>query len=166
MIIGDLIAVVKEPVRFGERAVDQRTIMDILDAARLAPSANNSQIWRFLVIDGEHLLREVAALSGKPAFAGSRTVIVACAEPWIVGRRGREQPFFMIDVPIALSHVVLAARERGVSVSLSFEFDEQRVMKLIDAPKGYRGVALVAIGYPEEDLSPTWAVPNDFVRVL
>ena len=165
MIIGDLIAGIKEPIRFTDRAVDDSTIRSILETARLAPSANNSQIWRFFIFGDERSREEAAALAGKPVFAGARTIIAACAEPWIVGRRGSEQPFFMIDVPIALSHVVLAAGELGVSVSLSFDFEEARLINLLGVPRKYRAVALVALGYAELDRSRTEEPPQDIVRI-
>ncbi len=166
MIIPDLISGINEPVRFDDRPVDQGTIMSILEAARLAPSANNSQIWRFFVIRDDALLRQAAALGGRAVFSGARTIIAACAEPWIVGRRGKEQPFFMIDVPIALTHVILAARELGVSSALSFDFDEGRLMGLLGAPRGYRAVALIALGYAQDDRSLPREVRDDTVRII
>ncbi len=151
MIIPDLIARLREPVRFEDRPVDLGTIMSILEAARLAPSANNTQVWRFFVIRDDELVRKAAALAGKPVFATARTIVAACAEPWIIARRGVEQPFFMIDVPIALAHIGLMAREAGVSVSITFEFDEAALAALLGTPRGYRGVALIALGYAEQE---------------
>jgi nitroreductase len=166
MIIPELISRIKEPVHFDERPVDQGTITSILEAARLAPSANNSQIWRFFVIRDDALLRQAAALAGRAVFADARTIIAACAEPWIVGRRGREQPFFMIDVPIALAHIILAARELGVSVSLSFDFDDERLIALLGARRGYRAVALIALGYAQDDRSRSDGEREDIVGII
>ena len=64
MIIPEIISRIKEPVRFDGRPVDQGTIMSILEAARLAPSANNSQIWRFFIIRDDVTLRQAALLAG------------------------------------------------------------------------------------------------------
>jgi nitroreductase len=166
MIIPDLVSHMKQPERFDGRPVDQGTVTAILDAARLAPSANNSQIWRFFVIRDEALLRQVVALAGRPVFAGARTIIAACADPWIISTRGAEQPFFMIDVPIALAHIVLAAQEAGVSTSLAFDFDEGALIALVGAPRGYRAVALIALGYAEGDRLRSGEIPNDVVRII
>jgi nitroreductase len=166
MIIPGLISQVKEPVLFDGRPVDQGTVMSILEAARLAPSANNSQIWRFFVIRDDAGLRQAAALAASPVFTGARTIIAACANPWIIATRGTEQPFFMIDVPIALAHVVLMAREAGVSVSLAFEFDEKKLISLIAAPRKYRAVALMALGYAEQDRAWPDDARADAVRII
>ncbi|MBN2223972.1 MAG: nitroreductase family protein [Deltaproteobacteria bacterium] len=166
MIIPDLISRMKEPVRFDERPVDQGTIMSILDAARLAPSANNSQIWRFFIIRDDVLLRRAAALVAKPIFANAPTIIAACADPWIIGKRGTEQPFFMIDVPIALAHISLMAQESGVSVSLAFDFDEGALIGILEAPRGYRAVALIALGYAVDDRLRSDETRDDVARVV
>jgi nitroreductase len=166
MIIPDLISRMKEPVRFDDRPVDQGTITSILEAARLAPSANNSQIWRFFIIRDAALLRQAAALAGRPIFADARTIIAACADPWIISKRGTEQPFFMIDVPIALAHISLMAQEAGVSVSLAFDFDEAGLIELVGAPRGYRAVALIALGYAEDDRLRSGEIREDIARIV
>ncbi len=167
MVIPDLIGKLKEPVRFNEKAVDDETIITILEAARLAPSANNAQIWRFFVIEEKGLLKEAAALGSVPAFKTARTIIAACADPWVVGgSRGREQPFFMIDIPIAVTHIVLMARELGVSVGLSFDFDEKKLLALVRAPKDYRAVILVALGYAGVHTPGKGEVLEEVVRTV
>jgi nitroreductase len=166
MTIPEIITRIKEPSRFDGRPVDQGTVMSILEAARLAPSANNSQIWRFFIIRDDATLRQAALLAARPVFAGARTIIAACANPWIVATRGEEQPFFMIDVPIALAHITLMAQEAGVSVSIVFEFDEDRLLSLIAAPGRYRAVALMALGYAEEDRSRSDETRDDVVRIV
>jgi nitroreductase len=166
MIIPQLVSGIKEPVRFDNRPVDQGTIMSILDCARLAPSANNSQIWRFFIIRDDSGLRQAAALAGRPVFAGARTIIAACADPWIIATRGTEQPFFMIDVPIALTHISLMAQEAGVSVSIVFDFDEDRLISLVAAPRRYRAVALMAFGYAEEERLRSDEIRGDITRII
>ncbi len=166
MIISDLISRMKEPLRFEERPVDQGTVMSILEAARLAPSANNSQIWRFFIIRDDALLRQAAVLTGRPLFADARTIIAACADPWIISKRGTEQPFFMIDVPIALAHIALMAQEAGVSISLAFDFDEDGLLMLVRAPRGYRAVALIALGYAQGDRFRSDEIRGEVARIV
>ncbi|RPI89010.1 MAG: hypothetical protein EHM32_13195 [Spirochaetales bacterium] len=97
---------------------------------------------------------------------GAHTIIAACADPWIVSKRGTEQPFFMIDVPIALAHISLMAQEAGVSVSTAFDFDEAEIIALVGAPRGYRAVALIALGYAEDDRLRSDEIRSDVARVI
>jgi nitroreductase len=147
MIVGDLVKNIREPSSFTEKGIKDDLLMKILEAARLAPSANNSQVWRFFVTKEKRLLKELSGLTRKPAFDSAPVIIAAFAEPWTVAKRGREQPFFMIDVPIALSHILLMAVELGISASIDFEFDEKKAVGLLNPPTNYRAVALVALGY-------------------
>jgi nitroreductase len=118
------------------------------------------------VVRDTGLLKEVSGLAGRPAFASAPVVIAACALSWVVPNRGREQPFFMIDVPIAITHIVLMAEELGIGTSLSFDFDEAALLRLIRAPKEYRAVSLIALGYAEKHASGPGEGPRDVVRII
>lgn len=43
--------------RLSERAVEPEKINRVLEAARLAPSARNTQAWRFVVVQGKEAVR-------------------------------------------------------------------------------------------------------------
>ena len=150
MLVLDLIKDIAEPKSFVDGDIDDGDIAKILETARLAPSANNSQIWRFFVVKDSDTLKKVSALSKKELFQKAPLIICALTDPAVVSRRSREQPFFMIDVPIAISHIILMAKEIGISASLDFEIDEGRLKEIINPPKSYRAVALIALGYANE----------------
>jgi len=106
------------------------------------------------------LLKDVSSLVKKSSFKTAPVIIAVFADPWIVSKRGREQPFFMIDIPIAVSHIVLGATELKISTVVEFEFDEQKIVDLFNPPKKYRAVALIALGY-QEKLLPKKDVNTD-----
>jgi nitroreductase len=110
----------------------------------------NSQIWRFFVVRAGGKRDRLARIAGDPAFLTAPVVIAACAAPYFLTRRGREQPYFMIDVPIAVTHLLLRAAELGLGAAWTFDFDEDEAFSVICAPERYRTVALVALGYIEE----------------
>jgi len=152
MIVGNLVKNFHEPSSFKDRAIDDDILIKLLEAARLAPSANNTQIWRFYVVKDQRLLKDISGLVKKSSFKTAPVIIAVFANPWIVGKRGREQPFFMIDIPIAVSHIVLQATELDISTAVEYEFDEQKIIGLFNHQKKYRAVALVALGYQNEFL--------------
>jgi nitroreductase len=153
MIIDRLIKNFSEPSSFTDKAISDDTVLNILESARLAPSADNSQIWRFFVVKEAGLLKDVSSLAKKSSFKTAPVIIAVFADPWIVSKRGREQPFFMIDIPIAISHIVLMATELEISTAVEFEFDEQKIIDLFNPPKKYRAVALIALGYKNKLLT-------------
>ena len=155
MILGTLANTLTEAISFTDTDVDDTELMAVLEAARLAPSAMNSQIWRFFVVRRGKRLNHLARLAGKPAFKTAPVIIAVCASPYFLKRRGREQPYFMIDVPIAVSHLLLGAADLGLGCTWTYEFDEREVCCIVGAPVRYRAVALVALGYVEEQRKHT-----------
>ncbi len=120
----------------------------LLSAARVAPSADNAQIWRFVTVRDEGRRRALGEAAKEPlveSFADASVVIVACGVRFIVTRARKEQPFAMVDVPIALLHVLLQASEMGLSCCWTLDCDEARVRETLGIPEDARVVAMVAL---------------------
>ena len=131
------------------KEISDEEVSLLLSAARVAPSADNAQIWRFITVRDEALRTRLGKAAGgrlEEAFANAPLVIVACAVRFVVTRTRKEQPFAMIDVPIALLHLLLAARELGNPCSWTIEPDEDAVREVLGVPSEARVVAMVAVG--------------------
>jgi len=156
--LSDLIRGLRQARTFTDRPVDRDTILSIVEAARLAPSANNSQPWRFHVYADPNVVPQGERLGGG-------VLIAACAEEAILSNRWREQPFIMIDVPIALTHMILHAQSLGLGFRLVFDFEKEDLAGLTDIPKGHKPVALLFIGRPESFEETAVAPAEDVVIV-
>lgn len=146
-----------------DRPVEREKIVKCLEAARLAPSASNSQPWHFIVVD-EPLLRQRlcdAAWSGVFSvmkFPRQAPVIVAAvaSPPGVKLRLGNlflHTNFNLIDIGIAAEHFVLQADELGLGTCWMGLFDEGRVKKNLGIPLGRKVVALLTLGYFDEALA-------------
>lgn len=60
--------------------------------------------------------------------------------------------WYMIDVSIALENMVLAATAEGLGTCWIGGFIEEDVKRLLEIPKGFKIVALLAVGYSREKL--------------
>ncbi|MFW6368974.1 MAG: nitroreductase family protein [Myxococcota bacterium] len=130
-------------------SVSEDELTALLSAARVAPSADNSQIWRFVTVRDPYLRRRLGEAAGErlsESFSRAEVVIVACAARFIVSRSRREQPFAMIDVPIAVLHLLLQAEEMGLPCSWKLGVDEQAVRSVLGVPGDVRVVAMLALG--------------------
>ena len=56
-----------------------------------------------------------------------------------------------IDVAIAVDHMTLAATDLGLSTCWVCKFDVMKCVKALDLPEGVEPVALIPIGYPEDE---------------
>lgn len=146
-----------------DKPVEREKINLCLEAARLAPSASNSQPWHFVVVD-EPVLREKlcdAAFSGlfsSMKFPREAPVLVAAVAdppgPGIrLGNLVLRTNFGLIDMGIAVEHFILQADELGLGSCWMGLFDEKKVKKVLDIPWERKVVALLTLGYFDEALA-------------
>lgn len=142
--------------RFKPEPVERGRISACLEAARLAPSAENAQPWRFVVVD-EPVLKErlaEAAFSGiyrMTRFAAQAPVLVVVLASLDlvahkIGRHIQGTQYYLIDIGIAGEHFVLRAEEEGLATCWIGWFNARRVRKLLGVPRRYKIVAMVAVG--------------------
>ena len=146
---------------FSDREIEQEKLDIILESARLAPSASNTQDWFFYVVKSKELREKIA--TSEPIMANqflrkAPVVIVGCEKPsGLVGVAAgvvlkavgaRDSGWGEVDVAIAMEHMVLAATDLGVGSCWVWIFDERRVSRILDMPENHRIIALLALGYP------------------
>lgn len=116
-----------------------------LEAARIAPSAGNFQAWHFVVVRNGGRLAELERACGLED-ASWRAAIVAAGIPSKVAAGVFEKPFWMVDVPIALSHMSLMAASMGCAARVHVhDIDEGAVNSLIRASGRARAVGVMGI---------------------
>jgi nitroreductase len=147
--IDKVIGAIGAPETFDPSPVGKDEIEALFGAARVAPSADNVQIWRFVMAGSESMKNTLLGAipdGSRKAFSTAPLLVAAMADPWFIAGARKEQPFFMIDVPIAISHIVLMAAELGLACRVEFDFDEEMVKAAVAATKDHRAVAVLAIG--------------------
>jgi len=146
MKFDDVIQVRKSVRRYADRPVEQEKITKCLEAAKLAPSWENKQCWRFIVVRDKEVIAKLA--KGFNFWAKSAPVfIVACGDPKQSGTR-HGQNYYLVDVAIATEHLVLEAANLGLGTCWLGFFDEKEIKELLEIPKEIRVVALTPLGYP------------------
>ncbi len=128
--------------------VSDEDIEYIIESARLAPSWANSQCWKFVVVK-DPKIKENLASAGNSWIAHAPIVIAVCADPSKPGVKG-DQQYYMLDIGIAMEHLILAAADRGLGTCWIGAFNESVAKKALDVPDNIRVVALTPLGYPDE----------------
>ena len=133
--------------------VEEEKVKRILEAARLSPSASNRQDWKFIVVRNMGTRKKLAKAAFGQSFVGEApVVIVACGtEPKTTMACG--QPTHTVDVSIACAFMILEAYELGLGTCWVGAFNEGEVKKALEIPEPVRVVAVIPLGYPDEDLS-------------
>lgn len=126
-------------------------LMRVLDAARIAPSGRNLQPWKFIVVRDAELKRRLAIACHDQMFiAEAPVVIVACGYN-IRWNRGEYMGdlSMLVDVSIAFTHLILAARAEGLGTCWIGSFSNEEVKKILGIPKDVNVVAITPLGYPK-----------------
>ena len=143
--------------KYQKRPVQREVLERCLEAARLAPSACNSQPWSFVVVDTEPLRTKLAqaAFSGVYAmnkFAMSAPVLIAVLterSKFMAALAGkfRGVQYSLIDVGIACAFFSLAAEAEGIGSCLLGWFDEQAVKNVLGFSRNARIDIMISLGY-------------------
>jgi nitroreductase len=162
---------------FTDEPVDPAVVDELLDLARRAPSAGNSQGTAFVVLDTPAavagywqltLSPERRASFGWPGLLDAPVLIVAICSPEVYVDRYAEAdkagtglgegaaawpvPYWFVDAGMALEHVLLGAVEAGLGACLFGLFEhEADVLRGLGVPAGWRAVGTVALGHAAPD---------------
>jgi nitroreductase len=145
--------------RYLEKRVEREKILTCIEAARLAPSADNVQPWRFLIIDDPDL----KARFSKEVFSGIYFVTKFAAKAPVlililarldiianrIGKQIQNIHYYYIDIGIAGEHIVLQAEELGLGTCWIGWFNPRKARKFLKIPRKYKIVSLMAMGYYE-----------------
>src|SRR5574340_646372 len=143
--------------------VPQAKLDAVLEAARLAPSWANGQCWTFIVVTDPKVKQELAK-AGNEWIEQAPAIVAACADPKGSGTKG-DQSYYLLDIGIAMEHLVLAAAEQGLGTCWIGWFDEKKARQALGVPDGIRVVATTPLGFPDEQPDPRPRKPmSEIVR--
>ena len=126
--------------------VERRTIEEIIDCARLAPTAMNDQPWDFVVLTAKEDLLSIPPVLGHAEFiAGAAFAVLVLA---------REANCAIEDCAAATENLLIAAAAHGIGscwVAGSNQPYGPAVVKAFGAPEDRQLIAIVSFGYPAEN---------------
>jgi nitroreductase len=158
------------------RRIPRETLDRCLEAARLAPSACNSQPWSFVVADDPEKVGALAeAACGRAPYAmnkfamDSSALIAVVTEKmkWAarLGAQFRGVQYSLVDIGVACEHLVLQAAEEGIGSCWLGWFDERTLKHRLDIPRGKKVDLLICLGYDADGrLRPKLRRPLDEIR--
>jgi len=129
---------------FKDTPVPDEVIKDIVDCGRLAPTGNNAQPWKFVVVTDALTKEKLSQLAtwGKFIKDVPLCIVVFCDTAMT--------PFFVEDGSAATTCIMLAAKAHNLEScwvcghKAAYQSD---VEKLLDAPSGYELISIIPIGY-------------------
>ncbi len=98
---------------YKSESVPEESLKKVLEAARLAPSANNAQAYKLIVVRDENRRKELAEATGQ-LFISQAPVIIAAASLSPEGIMRSGVPTYAVDLAIVIDHMTLMAAAEGL----------------------------------------------------
>jgi nitroreductase len=137
--------------RLSDREVPSDAVEAVLRAACLAPSARNTQPWRFVVVRGRpavDALADAALPESSAVIRRAPIILVACARP-ADGVVVSGLNYMLYDVGSAMENLLLAATNLGLLTHLIASFDEGAIKRVLGIPDDVRVVVLTPLAWPD-----------------
>jgi nitroreductase len=127
--------------------VPRESLMKILEAARIAPSAAHRQPWHFVVVGDKETIEKLAGRSKWAAEAPA--MIVGLADPVA------SPNWCLNDMGIAFEHIVLTATSLGLGTCWMGQTKrDAEVKEILGIPDELKVIALTPLGEPDEIKEP------------
>ena len=163
--------------KFQDKAVPHDVLEQIIAAAAYAPSWKNTQISRYIAIEGRETIDELAEQYAPFNARTLSTAPLLIAQTCVTKRSGYERDgsfttdrgagWEMYDCGIAAQTFCLAAHELGLGTVIMGIFDAEKVAEAVQLPEGQQVAALITIGHPAEDpAAPKRKTVDELLRTI
>jgi len=136
--------------------VEEEKLNKILEAALIAPTANNRQAFKIVVIRTKDYEDELKKIYPKLFFAQAPIVLGVFSidkKSWV---RKDGKNYGDVDAAIVMDHIILAATTLGLGTCWIANFDSVAAREFSGLGEGYEPIAFTPIGY---------AKANDFKKI-
>jgi nitroreductase len=145
--------------------VTEEVLLQVLEAAQLAPTAANRQAFQLVVVHTAGREAELKRIYDRDWFVQAPVILCACglpAENWV---RRDAKNFNDVDVAIVMDHLILAAANLGLGTCWIGAFDPVAAREVLGLPLGVEPIVFTPLGYPADQLKPKKRKPiSELVR--
>lgn len=157
---------------FTDKPVDPKDVRTAIEIATLAPSAHNSQPWKFVVVREKNA--ELAKLAYGSNFeqVSSAPVTIALFTDTDLAKRARKiarvggannfsEEQLALNAGLVAMNLVLALTDQGIGSNIILGFDKSKVNEVLEIEDRFRPELLITVGYTDEKLEPSYRLPVD-----
>jgi nitroreductase len=116
----------------------------------LAPSANNRQDYKFVVVRDPKKREELVDVANSQEFVGEAPVVIVAVSLNPNRIMTCEVPAYAVDLAIAVDHMTLAAAEEGLGTCWIGAFSQEKVRRLLKIPEQYKVLTVLPLGFPAD----------------
>ena len=145
--------------------VEEEKLQQILEAARLAPTAANRQPFSIIVVHTAGREAELNKIYQREWFVQAPLLICAVGVPRNAWVRGDNRRYLDVDVAIVMDHLILAAANQGLGTCWVAAFDAKAARQILQLPDEVEPLIFTPLGYPADQPEEKERKPiNELVR--
>jgi nitroreductase len=139
----------------GPAEISDDLVRDLARHARLAPSCNNNQPWRFVFVRGAAALAGLhEALTPGNAWMKAAPMLIA-----VCGRTEddcviKDREYLLFGLGLASAFLILRATELGLVAHPVAGFSPKKTREALGIPEDHRVITLIAVGRKADTLNP------------
>lgn len=139
--------------KFKRDKVSREKLKDLINAARLAPSAMNKQPLEFIAVDRPELEKKIFNSSGWAGSVSWSPDIEERPPAYIVilADLDIDRSYFEYDAGLAAENICLSALREGLGSCLIASFDKSEIRDILKVPGGKEICLAVGLGYPDQE---------------
>lgn len=160
---------------FTDKPVDPKDVRTAIEIATLAPSAHNSQPWKFVVVreknadalftdtDLAKRARKIARVGGANNFSEEQLQYFMKNLPAEFARYNEQQvsDYLALNAGLVAMNLVLALTDQGIGSNIILGFDKSKVNEVLEIEDRFRPELLITVGYTDDKLEPSYRLPVD-----
>lgn len=140
--------------KYGENKIKREDIIKCIKAASVAPSACNSQPWKFIIVDDDSIVQKFSSflrskiVSINKFTSNCKSFVVVVEEPskLVLGGKFKNLKFAKIDIGLATENFCLQAAELGIGTCIMGMFHERKVKNILKIPNDRKVRLVIAVG--------------------
>lgn len=138
----------------GPAAIDRALMDELAGAARLMPSCFNNQPWKFVFAKSPEALAKLhACLAKANDWPKTAPLIIAAFARKDCDCVIKEREYYLFDLGMAVSALLLRATELGLVAHPIAGFDNEAARQALGIPEGNLVLTLIVVGKKIDDLS-------------
>ena len=155
MKVSDAISLRRTIRKFKNEAIDKKLIIDIINGARVSPSAGNMQSLKYSIIDSEEERKAMFPLikyagyinDWNPDFSETPASFIAVLNDTDIRKAGA---LTECDCGIAMMAISLMAVEKGLDTCILGAIDRKRIAEVLNINSKYELMYLIGIGKSDQ----------------
>jgi nitroreductase len=148
--------------RFKPDMIPDADIKAVLEAAQWAPSGENFQPWKFIIIKNREIMEKI--LDFIPYKKWQKFIMNGPVLIVVLGDK-RKSRWWFLDCALAIGNLMLEAWARGLGTCFSAQYPtvpervEENIKEFLEIPKKWRIVTMTPLGYPMEPPERAFRLP-------